>query len=131
MTPGDALIALAEAGAVMWLEAGRLRYRAPAGALSDELRARVGACRPALVALVAAGGTLPVARSDWVEPWRSEVEERAGVLQFDGGLVREAAEREAERLLRVEHARAFVARQALVVAPGVAVAARPGCGPHR
>lgn len=131
MTPGDALIALAEVGAVLWLEAGRLRYRAPAGALSDELRGRVAACRPALVVLVAAGGALPVARGDWLEPWCSEVEERAGVLQFDGGLAREVAEREAERLLRVEHARAFVARQALVVAPDVAVAARPGCGPHR
>lgn len=131
MMAANALIAFAEAGVVLVVDAGRLRFRAPTGALTDDLRADVAACRPALVALVAAGGVLPVERGSWPEPWRTEVEERAGILQFDGGLSRDVAEREAERLLRVEHARTFVARHALVVAPGVAVAARPGSGPHR
>lgn len=126
-----ALIALAEAGVVLLLDAGRLRFRAPTGAVTDDLRADVAACRPALVALVAAGGALPVERGSWPDPWLTEVEERAGILQFDGGLSREVAEREAERLLRVEYGRAFVARHALVVAPDVAVAARSGSGPHR
>ena len=131
MMAANALIALAEAGVVLVADAGRLRFRSPTSALTDDLRADVAACRPALVALVAAGGVLPVERGSWPEPWRTEVEERAGILQFDGGLSREDAEREAERLLRVQHARAFVARHALVVAPDVAVAARPGSGPHR
>lgn len=76
---------------------------------------------------------LPASVVAWPEEVRFQAEERAGILQFDGGLVREVAEREAERLVRVEYARAFVARNALVAQPqAVAVAGeRPGGGPHR
>lgn len=64
----NALIALAHAGVVLVLDAGRLRFRAPAGALTDDLRADVAACRPALVVLVAAGGVLPVERVSRPKP---------------------------------------------------------------
>jgi hypothetical protein len=133
MTAPDAILALAEAGAALWIEDDRLRFWAPAGAITEELRAKVAACRPALVALVRAGGVLPLDRGAWPEPWRFEVEERAGIAEFEGGLRREDAEREAERLVRVAHARAFIQRSALVVNPGAgAVAtARSGSGPHR
>lgn len=118
MTPGVALVALAEAGVVVWLDGDRLRFRAPPGALTDGLRAEVVRCRPGLVALVAAGGALPPQRERWPEGWRAAWEERAGeeragVMEFEGGLPREAAEREAERAVRVDHARAFVASLAL------------------
>ncbi|MCB9694494.1 MAG: hypothetical protein H6736_22010 [Alphaproteobacteria bacterium] len=53
------LVALAEAGVVLWVEDGRLRFRAPAGVLDEALRARVSACRGALIALVKAGAVLP------------------------------------------------------------------------
>lgn len=133
MNAPDVLLALAEAGAALWVEGERLRFRAPAGAVGHELRARAAACRPALVALVRAGAVLPPGRSAWPEPWRTDAEERAGVAQFDGGLPREAAEREGERLVRVAHVRAFLQRSALVVTPdaGAVATARPGSGPHR
>ncbi len=132
MTPADVIVALVEAGAVLWTEGDALRFRAPAGALSAELRAAAGRCRPALVALVRSGTSLPVEVCRWPEPWREAFEERAGMLQFEGNCNQEAAEREAERLVRVEHARAFVVRTKLVVTPDAAVAtARPGSGPHR
>lgn len=80
-----------------------------------------------------AGAVPPLDRSAWPEPWRGEAEERAVVAQFDGGLPSEAAEREAERLVRVEHVRAFIQRFALVVNPsaGAVATARSGGGPHR
>ena len=38
MMAANALLALAEAGVVLLLDGGRLRFRAPAGALTDDLR---------------------------------------------------------------------------------------------
>jgi hypothetical protein len=133
VTPADVLLACVEAEIVLWLDGDRLRFRAPCGALDDRLRARVPACRGALVALLHAGACLPPAVAEWPEVRRAAFEERAGILEFDGGLAHEAAEREAERLVRVQHARAFVARAALVVHPEAAAVAgeRPGGGPHR
>lgn len=132
MTAADVLLALLEAGAALWVEGDRLRFRAPVGALDAALRERAAATRPALIALVRAGAALERDVERWPEALRHAREERAGALQFDGGLSAEAAGREAERLARVEHARAFVARAALVVDPAAAaVAARPGGGPHR
>lgn len=133
MSPADTLLALVEAGVVLWLEADALRFRAPAGVLDGPLRARVAASRGAIVALVRAGACLPAEVGAWPADDRAAVRERAGIMEFDGGLVREVAEREAERLVRVEHARAFVARTALVVQPDAAAVAgeRPGGGPHQ
>jgi hypothetical protein len=132
MTPGDVLVALAEAGAALWAEGDALRFRAPPGALSADLRAAAGGCRSALVALVRSGGCLPADVRRWPETWRDAFEERAGILQFEAGRPRELAERDAERLVRVDHAHDFVVRTKLVVTPGGAVAtARPGSGPCR
>ena len=39
MTAADVLLALVFAGAVLWVEDGRLRFRAPVGALDDTLKA--------------------------------------------------------------------------------------------
>ncbi len=115
--PPDVLLALVDAGAVLWVEAGRLRFRAPEGAVDDALRARAAGCRGALVALVQAGAVLPPDRAAWPEEDREAFEERAGICEYDGGLPRDAAEREAERCIRLDHARAFVARAALRGAP--------------
>jgi energy-coupling factor transporter ATP-binding protein EcfA2 len=65
--------------------------------------------------------------------------ERAGVLIFDGGMAPSDAEREAERLLRLAHTRAFVGRAALMQhdsepdehATGAAVASSPDRRPAR
>ncbi len=132
MTPGDVILALAEAGVVLWTDGDALRFRSPPGALSPDLRAAAGCCRSALVALVRSGSCLPVDVARWPEPWRDAFEERAGILQFEASHARDAAEREAERLVRIEHAHAFILRTKFVVTPGAAVApARPGSGPHR
>ena len=109
----DVLLALIEAGVVLWIEGDRLRFRAPDRALDLELRDRAAACRGALVALVKAGAVLPRDLADWPADARESVEERAAIMEFDGGLPRDVAEREAERCVRLEHARAFVARAAL------------------
>lgn len=132
MTPGDVLLSFAEAGAVLWTDGDALRFRSPPGALSPELRAGALACRAALVALVRAGACLPVDVARWPETWRDAFEERAGLLQFEAGHPLDVAEREAERLVRLDHARAFIVRSKFVVTPGAAVAtARPGSGPRR
>ena len=109
----DVLLALIEAGVVLWIEGDRLRFRAPDGALDADLRDRAAACRGALVALLKAGAVLPPDLAYWPADARESVEERAAIMEFDGGLPRDAAEREAERCVRLEHARAFVARAAL------------------
>jgi hypothetical protein len=129
----DVLLGLVDAGVVMWVEGDRLRYRAPAGALSAALRDGAARCRGALVALVKAGAVLPAEVTTWRDPWRHAFEERAAIQEFEGGLVREVAEREAERLVRVAYAHAFVERAALVVQPPAAAVAtaRPGGDPNR
>jgi len=48
---------------------------------------------------------LPSSRTDWPVYWRDLFEERAGILEFDEGLARAAAEKRAEELLRDEYAR--------------------------
>lgn len=55
MIPGAALLQdLAGRGVVLTAEAGRLRYRAPAGAVTPDLRRRLEAHKAALVALLSA-----------------------------------------------------------------------------
>jgi hypothetical protein len=108
----DVLLALVEAGVVLWVEEGRLRYRAPAGVLGEDLQARVAACRPALVAMVTAGALLPADQADWPEDATENVEERAAIMEFDGMLPREVAEQKADRRVRLGHLREWLARAA-------------------
>ncbi len=133
MSPADALLAAVSRGVVLWLDGGTVRFRAPVGAVDVELRRHLAAARGAIVALLRAGACAPPTLEAWPPVLRDAFEERAGIMEFDGGLSREAAEREAERLIRLEHARTFVARHALVaVTPAAAVAGeRLGSGPHR
>lgn len=113
MSAPDVLLALVEAEVVLWVDGGRLCFRAPAGALTDELRGRVAECRGALLALVKAGAVLPADRGTWPEEAVELVEERAGICEFHGGLARDEAERVAERCVRLEHVREFIERAAL------------------
>jgi len=48
---------------------------------------------------------LPKQVADWPEDWRHAFEERAGIQQYDGGMQRSRAEREAEAALRRLYAR--------------------------
>ena len=43
--------------------------------------------------------------SGWPEDWLAEWNERAAIMEFEGGLAREVAEQEAEEALRAERLR--------------------------
>lgn len=43
--------------------------------------------------------------ADWPDEWQAAFIERAGIMEFDGGLPRADAERRAEELIREEHRR--------------------------
>ena len=115
--PPDVILALVEAGVVLWVDGDRLRFRAPEMALDDELRRRAAACRKALVALVKSGALLPPDLGSWPPEWCEAFEERAGLMQFDGGLPKDQAEAEAERRVRLKHVRKFIEGAALVGSP--------------
>lgn len=114
MTPEQMVLdQLADLGVVLHVERDRLRFRAPVGAVCPAVRARVAAVRPELIAALAeeAAGGLPARIATWPEAWRDAFEERAAIMEFDGDLPREAAEREAERCVRAEHARVRAAEE--------------------
>jgi hypothetical protein len=48
---------------------------------------------------------LPVCLADWPEGWRESFEERAAIIQYDGGLPQPEAERRAEELVREAYRR--------------------------
>ena len=104
MTAADLLVELVEAGVVLWLDGEQIRYRAPSGALDQWRRDLVVEHRSALVDLLLAGLALPRDVDDWPDSARESFEERAAILEFDGGLARVTAEREAARLVRVRFA---------------------------
>lgn len=113
MSGPEVLLALVESEVVLWVDGGRLHYRAPAGALDDDLRARVGACRGAIVALVSAVAVLPQSRDAWSADDAFEFDERAGICEFEGELARTEAGRVAERCVRLAHTQRFLKRAAL------------------
>jgi hypothetical protein len=117
MTPPTVLFALTKAGAVLWLDNGHLRFRAPAGAVDPVLHALAAACRTALVALLKAGALLPPDLAVWPSDERDAYEERAAIREYEGGLPRAVAEREAERDVRLAHLHDFISKNALVVDP--------------
>ena len=126
MNVADLLLSLVELDVVLWTDGDRLRFRAPAGVLDDDTRASAARCRGTLGALVEAGAVLPADRCAWPDDAVDAFEERAAIMEFDGGLTRAHAEREAERLVRLDHTRAFVAQLALADVPAAAaVASRP------
>ena len=104
MTAADLLLELVEVGAVLWLDGEQIRYRAPAGTLNQRRRGLVAEHRPAMVELLRSGAVLPPDVSAWPADAREDLEERAGIMEFDGGLPRSAAEREAEHLVRLRFA---------------------------
>ncbi len=70
----DLIQRLHDAGVTLAVDGDRLRYRAPAGAMTDELRAALSELKPDLV---------------------YEFHERAGILEYDARLPRAEAERRA------------------------------------
>ncbi len=70
----ELLQAIHDAGIVLTVEGDRMKYRAPAGAVTPELRAALAELKPGLV---------------------YEYHERAGILEYDANLPRPEAERRA------------------------------------
>ena len=102
----DLLLDLVEAGAVLWMDGEQIRFRAPAGTLDQRRRGLVAKHRPALAELLRSGTLLPLEVTAWSVDAREELEERAAIQEFDGGLDRATAEREAEHRVRLRFARA-------------------------
>jgi hypothetical protein len=50
-------------------------------------------------------GQLPARVADWPPDWAENWAERSAIQEYDGGLPREVAEREAEACVRAEYAR--------------------------
>lgn len=89
MDASDLLHDLNRAGLTVTAEGGRLAIR-PAARLTDSLRAQMRAAKAELLALLDA------------EARREAFEERAAVMEYDGGLSREDAERAAIESIRAE-----------------------------
>ena len=75
----DILQRLHDAGVILTVDGERLRYRAPAGALTPDLRAALEELKPDLL---------------------YEYHERAGILEYDAHLPRAEAETKAEAVLK-------------------------------
>lgn len=81
-----------------------LRYRAPAGALTPDLRQALAAHKAEVLAHLRGEAVgLPPHVGDWPEEWLEVFIERAGIMEFDGGLPREEAEARTEELVRETH----------------------------
>jgi hypothetical protein len=81
-----------------------LHYRAPAGALTPDLRQALAAHKAEVLAHLRGEMVgLPTHPGDWPEEWLEAFIERAGIMEFDGGLPRQEAERRAEELVRASY----------------------------
>ena len=87
MNAGEALVQLRAAGLVLDV-AGEALLARPAHRITDNHRALIRAHKDALVQLVL------------FEPDREWMEERAAILQFDAGMTRVDAEKQASELLQ-------------------------------
>ena len=92
MGAADLLLQVRLAGFTLNLADGKLLVT-PASMLTDELRAALRACKPAVLALLAAEQAADV----------EAFEERAAIIEFDGGLSRADAEVAARQCVDCEH----------------------------
>ena len=81
-----------------WQGAGK-PPAAQVGPLVQELRER----KPEAVAWLQADECLPVDLANWPESWGGLYEERAAIIEFDGGLKHSHAKRLAEELVRAAY----------------------------
>lgn len=91
------LQALDEAGVTLWKDGEVLRYRAPCGAITPELREAMFEARAELIVAVEARGglLLPEARVHWPNDLRREFEAQAEKLAGQGKLSQADVERRA------------------------------------
>ena len=96
---------LAERDIHLAVSGSGLRYRAPRGVMTPELRATLKAHKQEIMAALvgateaAAGASEAAKPADWgAEDWQALYDERAGLAEHDGGLSRPEAEVQAFRL---------------------------------
>lgn len=77
-TAEDLLHDLAEHGVTVWQEAGQLRYRAPAGAVTQAMLTDIRQHKPELLALLAANGC-----GEFMEQYTREAHPGPLVLTFE------------------------------------------------
>lgn len=95
-----------EKGVTLRAERGQLVVNAPVGTLTEEIIRVLHEHKAATIDLLLQGGLgLPVCVSDWPPEWRDSYEERAAIMQYDGGLSRAEAEHRAEELVREAYRR--------------------------
>ena len=129
MTIDGLLDTLRERGVVLQPVGDRIHYRAPTGALTPALRQLLAAHKAAVLLRLGqdapgpldehpvggcpgqgradsrAGAALPDDLAVWPGEWRTSFEERAAIMEHDGGLTRSQAESRAEELVREAHRR--------------------------
>lgn len=98
MTPEALLARLRVVDVEVKLEGEKLKCSVPKGALDNELLATIKQLKPQIVALLSGP---PESTSDetfsmkvytWPEELREQWEERAAIMEYDGGLTRKEAE---------------------------------------
>lgn len=109
MTPAELLDEASHRGVRLFVVGSELRFRAPRGALTPELKAALVEHKSALLELLGRPAAPPRPANLTVGELE-RLEERAGILEFDAGLSRSEAEAEALRafLARPEQARGAV-----------------------
>ncbi len=67
---------------------------------------------------------LPRLLADWPEEWRAALDERAGIMEFEGGVAPTEAQAAAEGCVRAEYRRRYPS-ETIAAVTGVSVAAQP------
>jgi len=92
MTGAAVVIELRRRGVRLSADGDTLRYVGPRAALSADLLRALREQKGWILGLLRVG---IAARGRDIEPWGDEAEERAAILEHDGGFTREEAERRA------------------------------------
>lgn len=99
MTAAQVLANLQRDGVILRRNGDRLAFDAPAGAMTSKLRALLTHYKPELLALLrgdylaAAASFLSNFDTDRAAELADQFDERSGICQFDGNMVRSEAER--------------------------------------
>jgi hypothetical protein len=98
MTSKELFANLKKHGVELSLDGENLRYRAPKGVLTSELRQSLTEQKQAILTLLSQPS--PIGAAPTVLDERMDFEERAGIMEYDGGLTRVEAERRALETIR-------------------------------
>lgn len=104
-TAAELMLSLLHEGAVPYLKGDEVALRGGGRSLPPALLAELKARREELHELLVRGVGLPLAQEDWPADAVMEFEERAAIMEIDGGLKRPKAEASAAVATRVWWAR--------------------------